>query len=160
MKFTSDIVIGLEIHAELATDSKLFCGCATSGDDEPNSRTCEVCLGMPGSKPVLNKKAVNFALKLCLALGCKVSPELIFSRKSYFYPDMAKNYQISQYEIPLGTGGKLKLASGKEIGITKKTRPPRYRELTRNLRNRREDKRIKKATRQIIRDFNQRLGHE
>jgi len=119
MKFTSDIVIGLEIHAELATESKLFCGCATHGSDEPNTRTCEVCLGMPGSKPVLNKKAVEYALKLCLALNCKISPELIFSRKSYFYPDMAKNYQISQYEIPLGTKGKLKLAEGKEIGITR-----------------------------------------
>ncbi|MBW2995746.1 Asp-tRNA(Asn)/Glu-tRNA(Gln) amidotransferase subunit GatB [Candidatus Woesearchaeota archaeon] len=118
-KFKSDIVIGLEIHVELATDTKLFCGCATSGTDEPNTRTCEVCLGMPGSKPVLNKKAVEYALRLCLALGCKVSPELIFSRKSYFYPDMAKNYQISQYEIPLGTNGKLGLGSGKTIGITR-----------------------------------------
>ena len=118
-KFTSDIVIGLEIHAELATDSKLFCGCATHGNDEPNSRCCEVCIGAPGSKPVLNKKAVEYALRLGLALGCKISPELIFSRKSYFYPDMAKNYQISQYEIPLGIRGKLKLGSGKTIGITR-----------------------------------------
>jgi aspartyl-tRNA(Asn)/glutamyl-tRNA(Gln) amidotransferase subunit B len=118
-EFTSNIVIGLEIHAELATDTKLFCGCKTHGDDKPNSRTCEVCLGMPGSKPVLNKKAVEFTLKLCLALGCNVSPELIFSRKNYFYPDMAKNYQISQYEIPLGTKGKLTLASGKSVGITR-----------------------------------------
>ncbi|MBD3354892.1 Asp-tRNA(Asn)/Glu-tRNA(Gln) amidotransferase subunit GatB [Candidatus Woesearchaeota archaeon] len=118
-KFTTDIVIGLEIHAELATDTKLFCGCKTYGDDNPNSRTCEVCLGMPGSKPVLNKKAVDYALRLCLALGCKISPELIFSRKSYFYPDMAKNYQISQYEIPLGIKGKLKLHTGKTVGITR-----------------------------------------
>jgi len=118
-KFTSDIVIGLEIHAELATDTKLFCGCKTYGDDSPNSRTCEVCLGMPGSKPVLNKKAVDYALRLCLALGCKISPELIFSRKSYFYPDMAKNYQITQYEVPLGTKGKLKLHTGKTVGITR-----------------------------------------
>ena len=118
-KFTSDIVIGMEVHVELATDSKLFCGCATSGNDDPNSRTCEVCLGMPGSKPVLNKKAVDYALKLCLALGCKINPELIFSRKSYFYPDMAKNYQISQYEIPLGLNGKIKLDNGKIVGITR-----------------------------------------
>jgi len=116
-EFTSDVVIGLEIHVELATDSKLFCGCATYGNDEPNTRTCEVCLGMPGSKPVLNKKAVEYALRLCLALGCKINPELIFSRKSYFYPDMAKNYQITQYEIPLGTEGRLRLGSGKTIGI-------------------------------------------
>ena len=118
-KFTSDIVIGLEIHAELSTDTKLFCGCPTHGSDEPNSRTCEVCLGMPGSKPVLNKKAVEYALKLCIALECGISPELVFSRKSYFYPDMAKNYQITQYEIPLGKKGKLKLKEGKEVGITR-----------------------------------------
>lgn len=118
-KFTSDIVIGIEVHVELATDTKLFCGCKTHGNDEPNSRTCEVCLGMPGSKPVLNKKAVEYALNLCLALGCKINSELIFSRKSYFYPDMAKNYQISQYEIPLATKGRLRLSTGKEIGITR-----------------------------------------
>ena len=118
-KFTSDIVIGLEIHAELDTKTKLFCSCPTKGSEEPNTRTCPTCLGMPGSKPVLNKKAVEFALKLCLALNCEISPELIFSRKSYFYPDMAKNYQISQYDIPLGKNGKLKLREGKEIGITR-----------------------------------------
>lgn len=113
------IVIGLEVHIEINTDSKLFCGCPTSGSEEPNTRTCEVCLGHPGSKPVLNKKALDFALKLCLALNCKISKELIFSRKSYFYPDMAKNYQITQYEIPLGSKGSLKLKSGKEVGITR-----------------------------------------
>ncbi|MBI2655930.1 Asp-tRNA(Asn)/Glu-tRNA(Gln) amidotransferase subunit GatB [Candidatus Woesearchaeota archaeon] len=118
-KFTSDIVIGLEIHTELNTNTKLFCGCPTKGSEEPNTRTCVTCLGMPGSKPVLNKKAVEFALKLCMALNCEISPELVFSRKSYFYPDMAKNYQISQYEIPLGKKGKLRLGSGKEIGITR-----------------------------------------
>src|SRR3989338_3693210 len=117
--FTSDIVIGLEIHSELDTKTKLFCPCPTHGSEEPNTRTCPTCLGMPGSKPVLNKKAVEFALKLCLALNCKISPELIFSRKSYFYPDMAKNFQISQYEIPLGKEGKLNLSNGKEIGITR-----------------------------------------
>jgi len=113
------VVVGLEVHVEVNTDTKLFCGCATKGSEEPNTRTCEVCLGHPGSKPVLNKKAVEFALKLCLALNCKISKELIFSRKSYFYPDMAKNYQITQYEIPLGLKGSLKLRSGKEIGITR-----------------------------------------
>jgi len=118
-EFESDVVIGLEIHAELNTKTKLFCGCPTKGSEEPNTRTCVTCLGMPGSKPVLNKKAVEFALKLGLALNCEISPELIFSRKSYFYPDMAKNYQITQYEIPLGKKGKLKLSGGKEIGITR-----------------------------------------
>ena len=118
--FTTNIVIGLEIHVELNSKTKLFCGCPTKSKneiEEPNTRTCETCLGMPGSKPVLNKKAVEFALKLCLALNCDISPELIFSRKSYFYPDMSKNYQISQYEIPLGKKGSLKLRNGKEIGI-------------------------------------------
>ena len=117
--FTTDIVIGLEIHAELNTKTKLFCSCPTHGSEEPNTRTCEICLGHPGSKPVLNKKAVEYALKLCLALGCEISPELIFSRKSYFYPDMSKNYQISQYEVPLGKDGNLKLKEGKKIGITR-----------------------------------------
>jgi len=119
MKSKSGVIIGLEVHVEINTDTKLFCGCATKGSEEPNTRTCECCLGHPGSKPVLNKKAVEYALKLCLALNCKISKELIFSRKSYFYPDMAKNYQISQYEMPLGLKGSLKLRSGKEIGITR-----------------------------------------
>ena len=118
-KFTSDVVIGLEIHVELATDTKMFCSCPTHGSDEPNTRTCPVCLGHPGSKPVLNEKALKYALKLCLALGCKISPDLIFSRKSYFYPDMSKNYQISQYEIPLGEKGKLDLKAGKTVEITR-----------------------------------------
>jgi aspartyl-tRNA(Asn)/glutamyl-tRNA(Gln) amidotransferase subunit B len=117
-KFTSDVVVGLEIHVELATDSKLFCGCATHGSDVPNSRCCPVCLGHPGSKPVLNKKALEYALKLALALNCKIAPNLVFSRKSYFYPDMAKNYQISQYELPLGLKGCVEV-NGKKIGITR-----------------------------------------
>jgi aspartyl-tRNA(Asn)/glutamyl-tRNA(Gln) amidotransferase subunit B len=121
MEFKSEIVIGLEIHVELKTDSKLFCGCKRAGEEGelPNSRTCVVCLGHPGSKPVLNKKAVEFALKLAIATKSKINPELIFSRKSYFYPDMSKNYQISQYEIPLATEGKIKLESGKLIGLTR-----------------------------------------
>jgi len=117
-RFTSEIIIGLEIHTEIDTKTKLFCRCQKAKkEDLPNSKCCPTCLGHPGSKPVLNKKAVEFALKLCLALNCEISPELIFSRKSYFYPDMSKNYQISQYEIPLGKNGKLNLRNGKEIGI-------------------------------------------
>lgn len=115
--FTSDVVIGIEVHIELNTKTKLFCGCPTKGDDTPNSRTCEICLGHPGSKPLLNKKAFEYGLMLCLALDCDVENHLIFSRKSYFYPDLAKNYQISQYELPLGRSGKIRLSSGKEIGI-------------------------------------------
>ena len=119
-QFTTDIVIGLEVHAQLNTNTKLFCGCATSsasGKEEPNTRTCEVCLGHPGSKPVLNKRALEFGMRLCLALDCYIAPTILFSRKSYFYPDMAKNYQITQYEVPLGNSGKLRLSSGKEVGI-------------------------------------------
>ncbi len=121
VNFTSDIVIGLEIHVELKTDSKLFCSCKRSGTEgeEPNTRTCQVCLGHPGSKPVLNKKAVEFAIKLALATDSKIAEELIFSRKSYFYPDMSKNYQITQYEVPLATDGKIKLESKKEIGLVR-----------------------------------------
>ena len=117
--FKNDVVIGLEIHIEVNTNTKLFCGCPTKGSEEPNTRTCPTCLGMPGSKPVLNRKAVEYAIKLCMALNCRINKELVFSRKSYFYPDMSKNYQITQYEVPLGENGNLKLKSGKEIGITR-----------------------------------------
>jgi len=114
-----EVLIGLEIHLELDTKTKLFCGCARSGSVEPNSRTCVVCLGMPGSKPVVNKKAVDYAIKLALATKSKIAPELVFSRKSYFYPDMAKNYQITQYEMPLASGGYIKLDSGKKVNLTR-----------------------------------------
>jgi len=121
MKFTSDVIVGLEIHTELKTDSKLFCGCKRAGEEgeAPNTRCCNVCLGHPGSKPVLNKKAVEYAIKLALATDSKIADELIFSRKSYFYPDMSKNYQITQYEIPLATDGKIKLENKKEIGLVR-----------------------------------------
>jgi len=118
MKFDKDIVIGMEIHVELDTDTKLFCSCPTKAE-EPNTATCEICLGMPGSKPVVNKKAIDYALKLAMALNCRIAPELIFSRKVYFYPDMSKNYQITQYEMPLGSEGFIELAQGKNIGITR-----------------------------------------
>jgi len=110
------ILIGLEIHVELNTKTKLFCSCPTKGDDSPNSRTCPVCLGHPGSKPKVNKKAVEYATKLAKALNCKIAKEVIFSRKSYFYPDMSKNYQITQYELPLGKKGYL-LLDNKKIRI-------------------------------------------
>ncbi len=113
-----DIMIGLEIHVSLNTKTKLFCSCPLTGNEEPNTRTCEVCVGLPGSKPVLNKKALEYALKLCLALNCQIAEEVIFSRKTYFYPDMGKNYQITQYEIPIGSSGSLKLAN-KEVKITR-----------------------------------------
>lgn len=119
MEFKSDVVIGLEIHLQLNTETKLFCSCPSRSEEneKPNTRTCDTCLGLPGSKPIINKKAVEFGLKLALALGCKISPSLTFSRKSYFYPDLSKNFQISQHEIPLGDNGMLKLSDGTEVRI-------------------------------------------
>jgi len=118
MRFTSPVVIGMEVHVELATKTKLFCGCSRTGSAEPNTRTCPVCLGHPGSKPVLNKRAVDFALKLALATESRIADELVFSRKSYFYPDMAKNYQISQYELPLAEHGRISIR-GKDVKLTR-----------------------------------------
>jgi len=110
------VVIGLECHVQLDTESKLFCSCPTTAE-QPNSSCCEICLGMPGSKPVLNKKALDYALAVSLALNCHVNSEFFFSRKTYFYPDMSKNFQITQYEIPVGVNGFLTLSSGKKIRI-------------------------------------------
>ncbi|MBI4643676.1 MAG: Asp-tRNA(Asn)/Glu-tRNA(Gln) amidotransferase subunit GatB [Deltaproteobacteria bacterium] len=117
-----EAVIGLEIHAELLTSSKIFCGCATTFGAPPNTQVCEVCLGMPGSLPVLNRKAVEFALKMALATNCRINPESVFARKNYFYPDLPKGYQISQYELPMAEHGHLDLTvngGGKRIGITR-----------------------------------------
>ena len=119
MSFDSDIVIGLEVHAELRTRSKLFCSCPRTGSTEPNTRTCPVCLGHPGSKPVLNRQAVEHAIMLALATECQIAPRLVFSRKSYFYPDMSKNYQITQYELPLASDGLIRLSDGRPVGLTR-----------------------------------------
>jgi aspartyl-tRNA(Asn)/glutamyl-tRNA(Gln) amidotransferase subunit B len=100
-------VIGLEIHVQLDTRTKMFCGCALSFGEEPNTRTCPVCLGLPGSLPVVNAQAIQFGLMMGLALDCEIAPRSIFHRKNYFYPDLAKGYQISQYDIPLCSGGHL-----------------------------------------------------
>ena len=100
-------VIGLEIHVQLRTNTKMFCSCALSFGDDPNVHTCPVCLGHPGTLPVTNAEAVHYGLMIALALGCEVAPRSIFHRKNYFYPDLPKGYQISQYDIPLGTGGRL-----------------------------------------------------
>src|SRR4029453_16311773 len=100
-------VIGLEIHAQLLTQTKIFCGCSTSFGAPPNTQVCPVCLGFPGSLPVLNRQAVALAVKASLALGCEVQAVSIFARKNYFYPDLPKGYQISQYELPLALNGHL-----------------------------------------------------
>ena len=100
-------VIGLEIHVQLKTQTKMFCGCALSFGEEPNTRTCPVCLGHPGTLPVTNAEAVHYGLMIAMALECEVAPRSIFHRKNYFYPDLPKGYQISQYDIPLGSAGRL-----------------------------------------------------
>jgi len=114
-----EIMIGLEIHAQLNTKTKLFCSCPTQGDDTPNTRTCPVCLGHPGSKPVFNKAVLQKAVSFGLAVNATIAPSLIFSRKTYFYPDMSKNYQITQYELPLCSEGSLNLGDGTRIGLTR-----------------------------------------
>jgi aspartyl-tRNA(Asn)/glutamyl-tRNA(Gln) amidotransferase subunit B len=100
-------IIGIEIHVQLSTRTKMFCGCALSFGEEPNTRTCPVCLGHPGTLPVTNAEAVHFALMIAMAFDCEIAPRSIFHRKNYFYPDLPKGYQISQYDIPLATAGRL-----------------------------------------------------
>ncbi len=100
-------VIGLEIHVQLATRTKMFCGCELSFGEPPNTRTCPICLGHPGVLPVTNAEAIHFGLMIGLALGCEIAPRSIFHRKNYFYPDLPKGYQISQYDIPLARDGRL-----------------------------------------------------
>ncbi|MGH9211286.1 MAG: Asp-tRNA(Asn)/Glu-tRNA(Gln) amidotransferase subunit GatB [Acidimicrobiales bacterium] len=113
-----ETVVGLEVHCELATATKLFCGCPNRFGDEPNTNVCPVCLGLPGSLPVLNEQAVELAIRLGRALHCTVQRS-VFARKNYFYPDMPKDYQISQYDLPINDGGWLDLPSGQRVGIVR-----------------------------------------
>ena len=106
-----ETVIGLEVHLHLATDSKAFCGCSTEFGQRPNSQSCPVCMGLPGSLPVLNEKAFQYAIKAALALNCKIQDLVKFDRKNYYYPDLPKNFQISQYDMPLSYDGFLEVAS-------------------------------------------------
>ena len=117
-----EAVIGLEVHAQLKTKTKIFCSCSTAFGAPPNTHTCPVCLGMPGVLPVLNKKVVEYTLRMALATHCRIAPESRFARKNYFYPDLPKGYQISQYELPLAQHGHVDIevnGSTRRIGITR-----------------------------------------
>ncbi|HEY0840002.1 MAG TPA: Asp-tRNA(Asn)/Glu-tRNA(Gln) amidotransferase subunit GatB, partial [Vulgatibacter sp.] len=117
-----EVIIGLEVHAQLLTESKIFCSCSTRFGAEPNSQTCPVCLAMPGALPVLNEKVVEFAIRAGVGTGCEIRRESVFARKNYFYPDLPKGYQISQYDKPLCENGRLVIDTPegeKTVGITR-----------------------------------------
>jgi len=113
-----ETVVGLEVHVQLLTATKMFCACSSKFGDPPNTNVCPVCLGLPGALPVPNEQAVRLAVRAAFALGCTVHPRSIFARKNYFYPDLPKGYQISQFEEPLATGGALEFVSAERGPVT------------------------------------------
>ncbi len=128
-------IIGLEVHVQLATASKLFCGCGTKFGAEPNTQTCPVCTGLPGSLPVMNRNAFQLALKTAVALNCEIPAFTKWDRKQYYYPDLPKNYQISQYDLPMSQHGYLDISDPKGT-----FEPKRVRILLRTFRRRRWQK--------------------
>jgi aspartyl-tRNA(Asn)/glutamyl-tRNA(Gln) amidotransferase subunit B len=117
-----EVVIGLEVHAQLKTETKIFCSCSTRFGNEPNENTCPVCTGMPGVLPVLNARAVEYGMKMATAVNCRINRRSVFARKNYFYPDLPKGYQISQFDLPIAEHGHVMIKTGageKRIGITR-----------------------------------------
>src|SRR3990170_3552124 len=122
-----EIIIGLEVHVQLLAESKMFCACSTRFGAPPNTQTCPVCIGMPGSLPVMNRKAFELALKTAVALNCEIPRFTKWDRKNYYYPDLPKGYQISQYDLPLSHDGWLEIEVGVQDGNPTSANAPRLR---------------------------------